>query len=186
MAAPLLLRLVVYQSGTGLGMLLVVAVPLLLLLVYEPGTGLCVLLAVAVPLLLPLLVCQSGTGLYMLLAIAVPLLLPGCGGHASVVVLHLSSTLRLLEGLQIIMVLKQNTWQITFLHVYHCSSIALIWWIIAYHGPGGEGMPDCSFLTFVSDSTHELVALKRSKSIGVLSPIHHDGLECKRLVLEIL
>jgi hypothetical protein len=56
----------------------------------------------------------------------------------------------------------------------------------SYHAPGGEGMPDCSFLTSVSDSTHELVALERSKSIGVLSPIHHDGLECKRLVLEIL
>jgi hypothetical protein len=37
----------------------------------------------------------------------------------------------------------------------------------SYHAPGGEGMPDCSFLTFVSDSTHELVALERSKSIGV-------------------
>ncbi|CAK9857559.1 unnamed protein product [Sphagnum jensenii] len=38
----------------------------------------------------------------------------------------------------IIMVLKRNTRQITFLHVYHHSSIALIWWIIAYHAPGGE------------------------------------------------
>jgi hypothetical protein len=28
-------------------------------------------------------------------------------------------------------------------------------------------MPDCSFLTSVSDSTHELVTLERSKSIGV-------------------
>ncbi|CAK9869765.1 unnamed protein product [Sphagnum jensenii] len=56
----------------------------------------------------------------------------------------------------------------------------------SYHAPGGEGMLDCSFLTFVSDSTHKLVALERSKSIGVLSPIHHDGLECKHLVLEIL
>ncbi len=66
-----------------------------------------------------------------------------------------------------------------------------LWWTCgpdspSYHAPGGEGMPDCSFLTSVSDSTHELVALERSKSIGVLSPIHHDGLECKRLVLEIL
>jgi hypothetical protein len=146
-----------------------------------------VLLVVVVPLLLSLLVCQPSTGLYVLLVVAVPLLLPGCDGHANVVItLHLSSTLRLLEGLQIIMVLKRNTRQITFLHVYHHSSIALIWWIIAYHALGGEGMPDCFFLTSVSDSTHELVALERSKSIGVLSPIHHDGLECKRLVLEIL
>jgi hypothetical protein len=56
----------------------------------------------------------------------------------------------------------------------------------SYHAPGGEGMPDCSFLTSMSDSTHKLVALEISKSIGVLSPIHHDGLECKRLVMEIL
>jgi hypothetical protein len=47
------------------------------------------------------------------------------------------------EWLQIIMVLKRNTRQITFLHVYHHSSIALIWWIIAYHAPGGEGRTDC-------------------------------------------
>jgi len=52
-----------------------------------------------------------------------------------------------------------------------------LWWTCA---------PNNSFLTSVSDSTHELVALERSKFIGVLSPIHHDGLECKRLVLEIL
>jgi elongation of very long chain fatty acids protein 4 len=43
----------------------------------------------------------------------------------------------------IIMVLKRNMRQITFLHVYHHSSIALIWWIIAYHAPGGEGRTDC-------------------------------------------
>jgi hypothetical protein len=41
------------------------------------------------------------------------------------------------------MVLKRNVRQITFLHVYHHSSIALIWWIIAYHAPGGEGRTDC-------------------------------------------
>jgi hypothetical protein len=69
----------------------------------------------------------------------VSLFKPCLQDNASVVVaLHLSSTLRLLEGLQIIMVLKRNTRQITFLHVYHHSSIALIWWIIAYHAPGGE------------------------------------------------
>jgi hypothetical protein len=37
----------------------------------------------------------------------------------------------------------------------------------SYHAPSGEGIPYCSFLTSVSDSTHELVALERSKSIGV-------------------
>jgi hypothetical protein len=95
---PLLLPLLVWQLGTGLCVLLAVTIPLLvLLLVYQPGTSLYVLLMVAVPLLLPLLVCEPGMGLCELLTVA--LLLPGCGGHASVVVaLHLSSTLRLLEG----------------------------------------------------------------------------------------
>lgn len=40
---------------------------------------------------------------------------------------------------QIIMIMKRNTRQITFLHVYHHSSISLIWWAIAHHAPGGEG-----------------------------------------------
>ncbi len=92
--------LLVCQPGTGLCVLLAVAVPLLLpLLVFQLGTSLCVLLTVAIPLLLPLLVRQPGMGLCMLLAVAIPLLLPGFGGHASVdVALHLSSTLRLFEG----------------------------------------------------------------------------------------
>eukprot|EP00850_Spirogloea_muscicola_P014789 SM000108S14233 [mRNA] locus=s108:337730:340270:- [translate_table: standard] len=38
----------------------------------------------------------------------------------------------------IIMVLKRNMRQISVLHVYHHSSIALIWWLISYHAPGGE------------------------------------------------
>jgi hypothetical protein len=60
------------------------------------------------------------------------------------------------------------------------AAAAELWWTCgpnspSYHAPSGEGMPDCSFLTSVSDSTHELVALERSKSM-----------ECKCLVLEIL
>jgi hypothetical protein len=43
------------------------------------------------------------------------------------------------RGVQIIMIMKRNTRQITFLHVYHHSSISLIWWAIAHHAPGGEG-----------------------------------------------
>jgi len=37
-----------------------------------------------------------------------------------------------------IMLLKRNIRQITVLHIYHHSSISLIWWLIAYHAPGGE------------------------------------------------
>ncbi|CAM6010874.1 unnamed protein product [Sphagnum balticum] len=83
-AVPLLLAVLVYQSGIlltpRLSVSLVVAVPLLLaLLVCQPDMGLYMLLAVAVPLL----VCQSGTGLYVLLAVAVPLLQWTCGLDSS-------------------------------------------------------------------------------------------------------
>jgi hypothetical protein len=135
------------------------------LLVCQPGTGLCVLLAVVVSLVLPLLVCQLSTGLYVLLAVVVLLLL-GYGGHVSVVVaLHLSSTLRLLEGLQIIMVLKRNTRQITFLHVSHHSSIALV-------------VKVCQIATFLP--------LCQTPHTNWLPLRDQNLLECKRLVLEIL
>lgn len=38
----------------------------------------------------------------------------------------------------VIMILKRSTRQITVLHVYHHVSISFIWWLIAYHAPGGE------------------------------------------------
>lgn len=41
-------------------------------------------------------------------------------------------------GDTVIMALKQNFRQISFLHLYHHSSIFLIWWIVIFYGPGGE------------------------------------------------
>jgi len=41
-------------------------------------------------------------------------------------------------GDTIIMALKKNFHQISFLHVYHHTSIFFIWWIITYYAPGGE------------------------------------------------
>ncbi|KAH6556027.1 hypothetical protein KP509_1Z209700 [Ceratopteris richardii] len=38
----------------------------------------------------------------------------------------------------IIMLLKRNVRQVTVLHVYHHVSVAIIWWIISYHAPGGD------------------------------------------------
>jgi len=38
----------------------------------------------------------------------------------------------------VIMIMKRSTRQISVLHVYHHSSISLIWWAIAHHAPGGE------------------------------------------------
>ncbi|KAH6555945.1 hypothetical protein KP509_1Z215400 [Ceratopteris richardii] len=36
------------------------------------------------------------------------------------------------------MLLKRNVRQVTLLHVYHHVSVAIIWWIISYHAPGGD------------------------------------------------
>eukprot|EP00897_Mesotaenium_endlicherianum_P009536 jgi/Mesen1/8610/ME000050S08021 len=41
-------------------------------------------------------------------------------------------------GDTIIMVVKRSVRQISVLHVYHHCSIALIWWAIAHHAPGGD------------------------------------------------
>ena len=40
---------------------------------------------------------------------------------------------------QVIMIMKRSMRQISVLHVYHHSSISLIWWAIVHHAPGGEG-----------------------------------------------
>ena len=45
------------------------------------------------------------------------------------------------------MVMKRSTRQISILHVYHHSSISLIWWAIAHHAPGGEGKLIASYAT---------------------------------------
>lgn len=43
------------------------------------------------------------------------------------------------HGFQVIMLLKGNVKQVSFLHVYHHVSISCIWWAIAYAAPGGDG-----------------------------------------------
>ena len=39
------------------------------------------------------------------------------------------------------MVLKKNDRQISFLHIYHHTTIFAIWWLVTYMAPGGEGNP---------------------------------------------
>ena len=63
----------------------------------------------------------------------------GSAGHGMARILYifyLSKTLEFLDT--VIMCLKQNYRQITFLHVYHHASIFVIWWLIVYFAPGGE------------------------------------------------
>eukprot|EP00250_Pteridium_aquilinum_P010721 c19587_g2_i1 orf=1-555(-) len=38
----------------------------------------------------------------------------------------------------IIMLLKRNLRQVSVLHVYHHMSVALIWWMLSHHAPGGD------------------------------------------------
>jgi hypothetical protein len=49
----------------------------------------------------------------------------------------------------ILMAIKPNCRQITFLHVYHHSSIFLIWWIIVSYVPGGSSYFSAGLNSFV-------------------------------------
>jgi elongation of very long chain fatty acids protein 4 len=49
----------------------------------------------------------------------------------------------------VLMALKQNFHQITFLHVYHHSSIFVIWWFIMSYVPGGSSYFSAALNSFV-------------------------------------
>jgi elongation of very long chain fatty acids protein 4 len=49
----------------------------------------------------------------------------------------------------VIMALKKNNRQISFLHVYHHTSIFFIWWIICYYAPGGESYFSAALNSFI-------------------------------------
>jgi len=49
----------------------------------------------------------------------------------------------------VLMALKKNYRQITFLHVYHHSSIFVIWWIIMSYAPGGSSYFSAALNSFV-------------------------------------
>lgn len=51
-------------------------------------------------------------------------------------IFYLSKILEFMDT--IIMVLKKNHRQISFLHLYHHSSIFAVWWYVIYFAPGGE------------------------------------------------
>jgi hypothetical protein len=44
---------------------------------------------------------------------------------------------------QVFMALKNNYRQISFLHVYHHSSVFMFWWAVVYYGPGGDSYFSC-------------------------------------------
>ncbi|KAJ3219900.1 hypothetical protein HDU67_008429 [Dinochytrium kinnereticum] len=49
----------------------------------------------------------------------------------------------------LIMVLKKNNRQISFLHVYHHTSVFAIWWMVTYVAPGGESYFSSSLNSFI-------------------------------------
>jgi len=48
-----------------------------------------------------------------------------------------------------IMALRKNFHQISFLHVYHHTSIFAIWWAVVYYAPGGDGYFSASLNSFI-------------------------------------
>ena len=48
-----------------------------------------------------------------------------------------------------IMVMKKNDRQISFLHLYHHSTIFMIWWAIVYYAPGGDSYLSAAMNSFV-------------------------------------
>lgn len=65
----------------------------------------------------------------------------GQSHQASVCIVDPAASSRVVMAhVQVIMALKGNFHQITFLHVYHHSSIFFVWWIIVRFAPGGDGV----------------------------------------------
>lgn len=74
----------------------------------------------------------------------------GASGYGMARILYIFYLSKILEFIDtIIMCLKQNYRQITFLHVYHHASIFVIWWCIVYFAPGGEAYFSAALNSFV-------------------------------------
>jgi len=48
-----------------------------------------------------------------------------------------------------IMALRKNFHQISFLHVYHHTTIFAIWWLVVYYAPGGDGYFSAALNSFI-------------------------------------
>ncbi|KAJ3396528.1 hypothetical protein HDU92_002708 [Lobulomyces angularis] len=53
------------------------------------------------------------------------------------------------KGFKVIMFLKKNNRQISFLHLYHHSSIFAVWWLVIFWAPGGEAYFSAAFNSFI-------------------------------------
>jgi len=59
----------------------------------------------------------------------------------------------------VIMMLKKNFRQVTFLHVYHHVSVFSIWWLVIFSAPGG----DCKISFFFFLKFFDFLILKKKK-----------------------
>jgi len=74
----------------------------------------------------------------------------GPRGEGMARVLHIFFLSKVLEfNDTVLMCLKKNFHQISFLHVYHHTSIFAIWWVIVYYAPGGEGYFSAMLNSFI-------------------------------------
>lgn len=62
-------------------------------------------------------------------------------------IFYLSKILEFIDTM--IMAFKKNDRQISFLHLYHHSSIFFVWWIIIRYGPGGEAYFSAALNSFI-------------------------------------
>ncbi|KAF9430178.1 hypothetical protein BGZ76_000936 [Entomortierella beljakovae] len=60
---------------------------------------------------------------------------------------YFSKTMEFIDTM--IMVLKKNNRQISFLHVYHHSSIFMIWWLVTFVAPNGEAYFSAALNSFI-------------------------------------
>ncbi|KAF9208911.1 hypothetical protein BGZ49_007117 [Haplosporangium sp. Z 27] len=60
---------------------------------------------------------------------------------------YFSKTMEFIDTM--IMVLKKNNRQISFLHIYHHSSIFMIWWLVTFVAPNGEAYFSAALNSFI-------------------------------------
>ena len=78
-------------------------------------------------------------------------------------ILYIFYLSKILEfGDTVIMALKKNYHQISFLHVYHHSSIFCVWWVIVYFAPGGESY----FSAALNSGIHVFMCATRDSGYG--------------------
>jgi len=71
-------------------------------------------------------------------------------GKAMADILWIFYASKILEfGDTFIMALRKNFHQISFLHVYHHTTIFAIWWLVIYYAPGGDGYFSATLNSFI-------------------------------------